>query len=103
MAFRLMVKKWGILQRPLWMKVGNMKFLIVAIGQMHNFCINERLERTGKGLQECDTEMMPHGVALRKMAAEVEVEVEEITRQFENNWSDTCSRMVDEIASLDIN
>jgi hypothetical protein len=47
--------------------------------------------------------MMPHGVALRKMAAEVEVEVEEITRQFENNWSDTCSRMVDEIASLDIN
>jgi hypothetical protein len=27
----------------------NLKFLIVAIGQMLNFCINERLERTGKG------------------------------------------------------
>jgi ferritin-like metal-binding protein YciE len=45
--------------------------------------------------------MMPHGVALRKMAAEVELE--EITRQFENHWSANRSRMVDEIVSLDIN
>jgi hypothetical protein len=100
MAFGLMVKKWGILQRPLSMKVRNMKFLIVAIGQLHNFCISERLETTGKGLHECNIEMSPHEVALRQMAAEIELD--DIINQFEDNWSINRKRMVDEIASLQI-
>lgn len=51
MAFGLMVKKWGILTRPLEIKVRNVKRLIVAIGRLHNFCINERLafQQQGEG------------------------------------------------------
>ena len=43
MAFGLMVKKWGILSGPLEIKICHIKRLIVAIGRLHNFCINERL------------------------------------------------------------
>ena len=44
MAFRLMVKKWGILSRPLSIKMIKVKKLMVAIARLHNFCINERLQ-----------------------------------------------------------
>jgi hypothetical protein len=43
MAFGLMVQKWGILSRPLLIKVKNVKRLMVAIARLHNFCIDERL------------------------------------------------------------
>jgi DDE superfamily endonuclease len=42
MAFGLMVKKWGILHRPLSIKLRNVSKLIVVIGQLHNFCINAK-------------------------------------------------------------
>ena len=44
MAFGLMVKKWGILSRPLLIKMIKIKKLMVAIARLHNFCINERLQ-----------------------------------------------------------
>ena len=43
MAFGLMSMKWGLLQRPLRLPVSRIKFLIVALGRLHNYCINERL------------------------------------------------------------
>jgi hypothetical protein len=43
MAFGLMTKKWGILQRNLTTKLDNDKWLILAIARLHNFSINERL------------------------------------------------------------
>ena len=46
MAFGLMVKKWGILSRPLTIKLKNVKRLVVSIAKLHNFCIDERLAST---------------------------------------------------------
>jgi DDE superfamily endonuclease len=43
MAFGLMVNKWGVLHRPLSFKLENLHKLVVAIGILHKFCINERL------------------------------------------------------------
>ena len=44
MAFGLMTRKWGILQRPLSNSLPSMKHLICCIGRLHNFCIDERLK-----------------------------------------------------------
>ena len=43
MAFGLMTSKWGILQRPSGVSLYNVKWMIQAIGRLHNFIINERL------------------------------------------------------------
>jgi hypothetical protein len=45
MAFGLMVNKWGILTRPLSIKVRKVKKLIIAIARLHNFCINFQLRQ----------------------------------------------------------
>ena len=45
MAFGMMNMKWGILNHPLSCGIRNLRWLIQAIGSLHNFCINERLER----------------------------------------------------------
>jgi hypothetical protein len=45
MAFGLMVKKWGILARPLTIKLKNGRRLVIAIAKLHNFCINECIGR----------------------------------------------------------
>ena len=47
MAFGVMVKKWGILQRPITISICNIKHLICAIGVLHNFCINEQILNHG--------------------------------------------------------
>ena len=41
MSFGLMVKKWGILSRPLTIKMQKVKLLICCIGCLHNYCIDE--------------------------------------------------------------
>jgi hypothetical protein len=43
MAFGLMQMKWGILWRPMRVKLSNIKHIILAIARLHNFIINERL------------------------------------------------------------
>lgn len=43
MAFGLMKQKWGILQSPLKVKLKNVKRIMVAVANLHNFCINERI------------------------------------------------------------
>jgi hypothetical protein len=43
MAFGLMVNKWGILQHPSRVPLKHIKFMMIAIAKLHNFCINERL------------------------------------------------------------
>ena len=44
MAFGLMSRKWGILQKPLANQLPNYKHLICCIARLHNFCIDERLK-----------------------------------------------------------
>lgn len=46
MAFGMMNMKWGILQHPVGCSISNLRWMIQAIGSLHNFCINERLART---------------------------------------------------------
>jgi DDE superfamily endonuclease len=43
MAFGLMQMKWGVLWRPLRIKLDNIKYIVLAIARLHNFTINERL------------------------------------------------------------
>jgi hypothetical protein len=43
MAFGLMVKKWGVIGRPLSVKLANVKHIVLAIARLYNFCINKRL------------------------------------------------------------
>ena len=43
MAFGLMQMKWGILQRPLACSLKNARWLIQAVGRLHNYVVNERL------------------------------------------------------------
>jgi len=43
MAFGLMTRKWGILQRPLTNSLLSMKHLICCIARLHIFCIDQRL------------------------------------------------------------
>ena len=46
MAFGLMTRKWGILQRKMMNSLPNVKHIICCIARLHNFVIDERL-RTG--------------------------------------------------------
>jgi hypothetical protein len=44
MAFGLMTRKWGILQRLLSVGLPSIKHLICCIARLRNFCIDERLK-----------------------------------------------------------
>ena len=41
-AFALLVRRWGILQKPLQMALKNQPVIIKAICCLHNFCIDEK-------------------------------------------------------------
>jgi DDE superfamily endonuclease len=47
MAFGILTNKWGILQRPVGVALKNVKWMVQAIGRLHNFVINERLKEQG--------------------------------------------------------
>jgi hypothetical protein len=44
MAFGLMTRKWGILQRPVTNSLLSIKHIVCCIARLHNFCIDERLK-----------------------------------------------------------
>ena len=115
MAFGLMVNKWGILTRPLEIKVRHVKRLIVAIGRLHNFCINEQMglqlrrdeeegqEDAGGGAREqtftpTNVDLDCHETVMSVAAAEVEYK--EMVAAFENPWSYNRDHMAREIESL---
>jgi DDE superfamily endonuclease len=50
MAFDLMTKKWGILQRPLTSSLKNINHIICCVARLHNFRIDERLKNTSMPL-----------------------------------------------------
>jgi DDE superfamily endonuclease len=111
MAFGLMVRKWGLLSRPLEIKVCNIKRLMVAIGRLHNFCIDKRLAMLQTNQQEqrqrqrpqrtftpTNTDFDCHEAFMREAAAEVEYD--DMVLAFENPWSYNRDRMAKEIESL---
>ena len=72
MAFGVMVKRWGLLQRPITISICNIKHLICSIGVLHNFCINEQiLHHSGIGIF-CpkNANFSPDETVLCKTAAE---------------------------------
>ena len=42
-----MVKRWGLLQRPITISIHNIRHLVCSIGVLHNFCINEQIIQHG--------------------------------------------------------
>ena len=61
MAFGIMNIKWGILNHPINVSIRNLRWLIQAIGLLHNNCItNERLERERETDNEADMGFDPN-------------------------------------------
>jgi hypothetical protein len=102
MSFGLMVKKWGILQRPLTNKLSHVKYIVTAIAMLHNFCINCRLadEATDTVFTPQNYELPPFEEALRATAAEFECE--DITSLLEKNHSLNRQRMVETVYSMGV-
>jgi DDE superfamily endonuclease len=101
MAFGLMVKKWGILHRPLSIKLRNVSKLIVVIGQLHNFCINERLlknNQANKNFRPVDVNFNNVLTELRASAAEIESTAMIDNQQMK--WSYNRDRMAKEIHAM---
>jgi len=105
MAFGLMVKKWGILARPLSIKMIKIKRLVVAIARLHNFCINERLAMLSNNRDRVvftprNATLTTHEDMLRATAAEFEWE--EMEDAFEIPWSMNRDRMAKDIEYLQL-
>jgi hypothetical protein len=95
MAFGLMVKKWGLLSRPLPIKMSRIKHLMVTIARLHNFCIDERLaESRGPVVQftPANVAFDQHMVSLRDTAAYEEFR--EMMLAYENSWSSIREQML---------
>ena len=72
MAFGVIVKKWGILQRPITISICHIKHLICAIGVLHNFSINKQILNQGGIGIFCpkNTSFSPEETVLHNTAAE---------------------------------
>jgi hypothetical protein len=44
MAFGMLSQKWGILQRPMRVRIPKVWIIVQALARLHNFCINRRLK-----------------------------------------------------------
>jgi hypothetical protein len=97
MAFGMMYRKWGILWRPVQVKVEKIRVLAVAIAMLHNYCINERVRQKLSVDPAVDD-----GVSTRE--AHVDESEHDASRQYTGlsfpNWSVIRENMVDVIASL---
>lgn len=96
MAFGLMVKKWGILSRPVSIKLKNLKYFITAIAQLHNFCIDERLKEGEQVVCNArDVELPIFDRALREEAAAIESVSDEYP-----GWSLNRERMANKVHAM---
>jgi DDE superfamily endonuclease len=103
MAFGLLVKKWSILQKALSIKMKNVHKLIVAIGQLHNYTINERLLETNKDntvFTPTNVELETQYRRLREVAANFDFQ--QMVLDNEVPWSHNRDRMSREIEILQL-
>jgi hypothetical protein len=70
MAFGLMTRKWGILQRPLTNSLLSIKHIICCIARLHNFCIDERL-KTDTSIIDSDSSLSFTQLAYMNACAQV--------------------------------
>jgi hypothetical protein len=66
MAFGMMAKKWGILQRPVSVPLKKLKWLVISIATLHNFCINERLKDGETNIQNRNSTISSDEVLLEE-------------------------------------
>ena len=93
MAFGIMTRKWGILQRPLTNSLLSIKHLICCIARLHNFCIDERL-KTQQENESFDTNDCLTVTQLDYMHASAEQEHQEIMSYEYPQWSLAREEMV---------
>jgi hypothetical protein len=72
-----MVQKWSILLKPL---SKHMKWLVIAVGMLHNFCINEQLLD-----DTTDNIFNPHDVSFDKRDTAIQINAAD--RQFEDMFA----------------
>ena len=71
-----------------------MKFLAVAIAQLHNFCINERIESSEAENPDPAVKATILGQAIDQGIAEAAAEVKTASNDF-NGWSGLCEQMTE--------
>ena len=108
MAFGLMTKKWGILQRPLTNSLPSIKHLICSIARLHNFCIDERLgtnttistnATTRKSTTINYSDSLPTSM-LAEMNEAAQVENREILSEEYPHWSHARENIVQAVKQL---
>jgi DDE superfamily endonuclease len=102
MAFGLMTKKWGILQRPLTNSLPSIKHLICCIARLHNFCIDERLgtnTTTRKSTTINYSDSLPTSM-LAEMNEAAQVENREILSEEYPHWSHARENIVQAVKQL---
>jgi DDE superfamily endonuclease len=98
MAFGLMVKKWAILQKPLSIKMENIHRLVVAIAQLHNFCIDERLLEMSDDravFASRDAHFDENDTALRELSSQFQYD--DMFAAFDIRWSQNRDLMAQRI------
>jgi hypothetical protein len=103
MAFGIMTRKWGILQRPLTISLGQIKHLICCIARLHNFCIDKRLGTNEEdGPAEYSEEESLTSTQLSYMYAAAEAEHCKILSEEYAQWSIERDNMVDAVKQLQL-
>jgi hypothetical protein len=95
MAFGVMTRKWGILQRPLTTSLASIPHIICRIACLHKFCINERLESMATSTTSMQQESYFNGreesllspAQLASMYAAAEAEHREMLSEEYAQWS----------------
>ena len=106
MAFGLMVKKWGVLGRPVSVKLANVKHLVMAVARLHNFCIDERISQKAVLNNQVvvftptNVAFDSHSTMLRDTAA-IE-DYEQMVSEFEVGRCYNRERMVQEVQALQL-
>jgi hypothetical protein len=78
MAFGLLKTKWLILNSPVQSPVGKLKFLVVALARLHNFCINEQ---TAESLVIAEKEKSNHMPSTPHLVDETPIESDDIQQR----------------------
>lgn len=90
MAFGMLVEKFGILQSPLRIHLGNVKWLALCLAILHNYCINERLG---------EVEEFIHGEDMQQRSVDAVIQYEALTLQEYGQSSDCRDYMVKRVKS----
>ena len=100
MAFGLMTKKWGILNRPLTNSLQSIRHIICCIARLHNYCMDERL-----GVNRTSTTRINYADALptsqlAEMGEAGQAEHREILSEEYPHWSNAREDMVKDVKWL---